>query len=252
MSGQGLYLTVEEERSVLKTKPEINRKGRSRAQGLMEFALVIPLLMAVILGVIEFGFFFFVYSSVNSAAREAVRYGSGAGMSEMSVPYFQDCQGIRAAAQRIGRYAGMSSAQISIGLDQGPDTAVDWSHCPVGEATTSNDAALGDRIVVRIVVPYDPIVSMLGFPSISVRAQSARTILRGMELQGTPGATRTSQYTRTPTQVIFGETPIPTTTQSGGGGSGTEETPEVYPTATQKTPEPPPVCLTPIELGGCE
>ncbi len=148
-------------------------------------------------------------------------------MSEMTVPYFQDCQGIRAAAQRIGRYAGMSTAQISVGLDQGPDTAVDWNHCPTGEATTTNDAELGDRIVVRIVVPYDPIVSMLGFPSISVRVQSARTILRGMELEGTPGVTRTLQYTRTPTQTVFGPTSPPTETQVGGGGGETEETPEI-------------------------
>jgi Flp pilus assembly protein TadG len=225
--------------------------GRAKAQGLVEFALVIPLFLLVLVAVMEFGFFFFVYSSVNSAAREAARFGSGAGDSGSGVLYYQNCQGIRDAAKRIGFYSGLQDAQISVGLDQGPDTTTNWGHCPVGQASTTDLAVLGDRIVVRIVVQYDPIVSMLGFPPITVRAVSARTIVTAMELEGTPYVTRTVQNTRTPTQTIPALN-TPTQTQVGGGG-GEDVTPTPTVTPTQETPEnQPEVCLTPLELGGCE
>ena len=55
----------------------INKK--ERAQGIVEFALVLPLLLVLMLGIIEVGRLLFIYSSVNSASREAARYGSAAG-----------------------------------------------------------------------------------------------------------------------------------------------------------------------------
>jgi Flp pilus assembly protein TadG len=234
-------------------KKHLNRilHGRAKAQGMVEFALVIPLFLLVLVGVIEFGFFFFIYSSVNSAAREAARFGSAAGDSGSGVLYYQNCQGIREAAKRIGSYSGVQDAQISVGLDQGPDTVTNWAHCPVGQASTTDMATLGDRIVVRIVVQYNPIVSMLGFPPITVRAVSARTIVTAMELEGTPYVTRTVQYTRTPTQTIAALN-TPTPTQVGGDG-GEDATPTPTSTPVQETPvSQPTVCLTPLELGGCE
>jgi hypothetical protein len=48
-------------------------------QGIVEFALVRPLLLVLMLGVIEFGRLLFFYSSTFTASREAARYGSAAG-----------------------------------------------------------------------------------------------------------------------------------------------------------------------------
>ena len=222
--------------------------GHAKGQGLMEFALITPLMLVLLLFVIEFGFFFFVYSSVNSAAREASRFGSAAGNSEANVPYYQYCQGIRDAAKRIGLYSGVQDAQISVGLDQGPDTTTDWTHCPVGAGVTSDPAVLGDRIVVRIVVQYTPISSIIGMPPITIRALSARTIVTGMELQGTSVPTRTVQNSRTATQTIPAlNSPTPTMT------GVIPDTPTPTRTGTQPTPENSPEgCQTPLELGGCE
>ncbi len=42
-------------------------------QGLVEFALVLPILMIILLGIIEFGFMFNAKITLNSAAREGAR-----------------------------------------------------------------------------------------------------------------------------------------------------------------------------------
>ena len=100
-------------------------RDHSRAQGMVEFALILPLLLLLLIGIIEFGYYFFIYSSVNSAAREAVRYGAAAGDSANGMPYFQDCTGIRETVKRTGLYAGISDADIDIGYDVGPDDGLE-------------------------------------------------------------------------------------------------------------------------------
>src|SRR5512147_2832453 len=69
---------------------------RERAQGMVEFALVLPLLLLLIFGVIELGRMFVIYSSVNSASREAARYGAASGLSGNNVIYYNDCAGMLA------------------------------------------------------------------------------------------------------------------------------------------------------------
>ena len=148
---------------------------KENGQGLVEFALVIPILLVLLVGVFEFGFFFFVYGSVNNASREAVRYGAGAGDSENGVPYYQDCAGIRATAIRTGLFAGLDESMIEIDYDEGPDAPVNWDGsyeaCP-------GEPELGSRIMVRVTATYEPIVGFLNFPPIPIVAESARTIIK--------------------------------------------------------------------------
>jgi hypothetical protein len=196
-------------------------RGRRRGQGMVEFALAIPFILMLFGGLIEFGFFFFVYSSVNTASREAARYGAAAGNSEYGIQYFRDCRGIREAARRIGEYSGLQDSEIDIGMDHGPGTSVDWTHCPVGQNVAANEIPLGDRLVVYIHVTYQPIASFLGIPPIEIRSRSARTIVRELDIIDTP-------------------LPPP----------ATEPPPEASPPPTEVTPDPP-TCTTPEELGGC-
>ena len=52
---------------------KVNRMKRSKGQSLVEFALVMPLLMLILIGIIEFGFMFSGYLSLTNASREAAR-----------------------------------------------------------------------------------------------------------------------------------------------------------------------------------
>lgn len=52
----------------------IRKFGRSEnAQSLVEFALILPLLLVILLGIVEFGWLFNAKITLTSAAREAVR-----------------------------------------------------------------------------------------------------------------------------------------------------------------------------------
>jgi Flp pilus assembly protein TadG len=55
----------------------IRRSGpRSRGQALVEFALVFPIFMLVLFGIIDVGRYVYVSNSLNEASREGARYGS--------------------------------------------------------------------------------------------------------------------------------------------------------------------------------
>ena len=47
------------------------RVGNLRAQSMVEFALVLPMLLLLVVGIIELGYALFVYVEVQNAAREA-------------------------------------------------------------------------------------------------------------------------------------------------------------------------------------
>jgi Flp pilus assembly protein TadG len=73
-------------------------KAPAKGQSLLEFALMLPLLLLIVLGIIEFGRIFLLYTEASNAAREGARYGVAAGDSPNSVPRYLDCDEIRAAA----------------------------------------------------------------------------------------------------------------------------------------------------------
>jgi Flp pilus assembly pilin Flp len=52
------------------------RRKESRGAAAVEFALVLPLLLMVVLGTIDWGWYFFVSQVVTNAAREGARVGS--------------------------------------------------------------------------------------------------------------------------------------------------------------------------------
>jgi len=51
-------------------------KKREEGQALVEFALVLPILLILLLGIVEFGQIYFSYILTQSASRDAARYGS--------------------------------------------------------------------------------------------------------------------------------------------------------------------------------
>lgn len=58
---------------VIKVKVIRKLVRNEKAQSLVEFALILPLLLVILLGIIEFGWFFNAKITLTSAAREGVR-----------------------------------------------------------------------------------------------------------------------------------------------------------------------------------
>ena len=51
-------------------------RRRERGQELVEFALILPLLLLLMVGIFEFGYVVFAYNTLSNAVREGARYGS--------------------------------------------------------------------------------------------------------------------------------------------------------------------------------
>lgn len=213
------------------------RNNTTKGQGMVEFALALPIFLLIIMGIIAFGHIMFAYSMTLAATREAARYGSAVGISASGVPYYQDCDGIRAAALRIGRLAGLNESGIQIGYQEYA-AGTTYGDCPAGG--WGPNVNMGDRIVISTTVNYQTIVPVFPIPPFQIRSTSARTILKGVSAgqaptlppyaSPTPGpsptATATATFTSTPT-----DTPV-TPTETSTATSTPTKTPTRTPTPT--------------------
>src|SRR5215208_4546435 len=90
--------------------------NKKPAQAMAEFAIALPVLLLLLYGIIEAGRLLFIYSTVVTASRQAARYGTttgdggGAtpiyGAPRATVPRYDDCAGIRGAANAAGFLSG--------------------------------------------------------------------------------------------------------------------------------------------------
>jgi hypothetical protein len=152
------------------------RKGRSLGQGIVEFALALPLILLLVLGIIEFGRLTITYIAISSASREAARYGAAVGDYDSVIlrPY-EDCPGILDAAKRItDAFLQIDDSNISIQYDKGPGTTI-YSTCPPG----AESVQLGDRIIVQITVTYETLVP-IGIDHFLLVSESKRTIMKNI------------------------------------------------------------------------
>lgn len=60
------------------------RIGRQDGQGLVEFALVLPILLLLLLGIVQFGLLFGTQLNIENASREGARLASVLGQTETS------------------------------------------------------------------------------------------------------------------------------------------------------------------------
>jgi Flp pilus assembly protein TadG len=142
-------------------KQKHKRSGRryESGQGLVEFALVIPVVLLTLMGIADFGRLFAVYSNMFNAAREGTRYG---------VVNPMDVAGITGAARSKISLTDPALADIDVRFDGGPGT----SEKPVGAVT------IGDRVIVT--VEYDvemmtPFIRVIA-QQLHIKSRATRTI----------------------------------------------------------------------------
>ncbi|MFC1996193.1 TadE/TadG family type IV pilus assembly protein [Chloroflexota bacterium] len=229
------------------------------AQGMVEFALILPVLLLLIIGIVESGRLLFFYSSITSASREGARYGSAVGQVG-STSRYEDCAGIRTAALKAGAFASLENDNITIQYDNG--ASVKDSACP-----PTSDIKLADRVVVTAAGNFKPVIPLLDvfFPEdgLDIISTTARTIIKEVAIKGTPlptdtlppgvpTATPTDTPTPTPTDT---PTATPTDTPTETSTPTATNTSTSVPTATKTVPPPPtntptatPVCPIPDSI----
>ena len=147
------------------------RKG----QGMVEFAIVFPFLLLLLFGIFEFGRIMFTYSVALTATRDAARYGAAIQDIGGGISQYEDCTGIREAAKRIGRFAGISDANITIKYSNA--SGIYSSVCP-----PTMDVEPADTISVTIDTSVTPVTPIGNFNPIPINSSSSRTILKNVKL----------------------------------------------------------------------
>lgn len=223
----------------------VNPGSRRRGQGLVEFMLILPVLLLITLGIVEFGRIFAIYSMVTSASREAARYGASVGDNGGGTPRYLDCPGMRDAARRMAVLTGLNDSDIQISYDHG-DTSSVIATCD--SHPRPYEIALGDRVVVRVNAHYDPIVPLVNIPVHTITSMTARTILKEINVGPTPtfgGPVYTPTSSNTPNPAW---TPTNTPTPSNTPTATATDTPGPTPTPTTTNTVPPTPTPIPVPL----
>lgn len=93
------------------------RASRRRGASAVEFALIAPLLLTVVFGIIEFGYLFMARQMVHHAAADATRTAI--------LPGYTDAD-VRASAQgQLASSLNLSTGQVIVTRDQATDAATD-------------------------------------------------------------------------------------------------------------------------------
>jgi Flp pilus assembly protein TadG len=155
-----------------------------RAQAIAEFAIALPVLLMVLIGIFEVGRMVFIYAAVNNASREAARYASAYGLGGNGIEKYRDCAGIQETATRSAYFAKITSVTIEYWHPQkdanGNDVVTSgvlsesilYSAC-----SSSVNVASGDRVKVTVTAPYKPIITLIPLRQRIFQTSSTRTIL---------------------------------------------------------------------------
>lgn len=193
---------------------------RRRAQSMVEFAMIAPLLFLFILGIIEMGYALFVYTSVQNAAREGARAAA-----------VRPCADGADTTQIKNATLSRMPALVDVASIDPSAIGITYSN---GSATTAD---FGDTVTVTLAYQFqllDPLTQRL-IPQVNVNATASRDLTTGCAS----------------TVVVL--TPVPTNTP--GGPTNTPGGPTDTPTNTPgpgtptATPTSPAMCTVPNFVG---
>jgi len=182
--------TIMLSKSSLKKAHKTGRHG----QAIVEFAIVLPILMVLLVGILEVGRMLFMYAAVSNASREAVRFGSAVGFDDDGFHKYRHCAGIKAMAQRSAFFVSAANLTVDIRYDKGPndpvyadghgpDNSTEWNlltRCDLASGEDT-DVSLDDdvryRVLVSVAAPYRPMVTLIPISARTFTSSSARTII---------------------------------------------------------------------------
>lgn len=144
----------------------IARNGRPRGQALVEFALIIPIVLFILFGILDLGRYAYSLNALNEAARESARTGSVSLRAECTGMTREECieHIVRARLQTVP----LASITVTTTCEH---VNADGSRSTV--AVTS--CRTNDLLVVAIDAPFNPstpvISGLLGTPNMNGTAR---------------------------------------------------------------------------------
>jgi Flp pilus assembly protein TadG len=151
-----------------------------RGATLIEFAIVVPLLLLLLFGIVEVSRLVAEFTSIRTAAREGARFATTTDVSG-GVPHYRDCSGIIEAAQAksvLGATGNISVTWTS------PATPAYIHTCT--SADTSNDpdqkeVVSGTIVLVEVISTFETVIPLLApfFDGIELDTEQSREIFVG-------------------------------------------------------------------------
>ena len=153
------------------------RKSRIgfRAQAMVEFAIALPVLLVLLIGIMELGRMVLTYALVINASRDAVRYASAIGRGEDGYNKYNNCVGIKKAAQQSAYIVTLSSTSISYTDGSGTSAGV----CDLTSNGEDPDVTVDSnyRVTITVQASYKPIIKLIPLGTRTFTSTSSRTIL---------------------------------------------------------------------------
>jgi Flp pilus assembly protein TadG len=174
---------------------------RSRGQAFVEFALILPVLLLILLAAIDFGRVLFSWIEVTNAAREGAAY---------AILNPTDLNGItvRAAQETsVQGQRGEGSLEVAVACrDSATQAAVACNNAPV--------AGLGSQVTVDVARPFTFFTPLIGgaFPGFRLGASATGFFLSPVNGTTTTTTTTTASTTTTTTTASTTTTTTSTTT----------------------------------------
>ena len=166
-----------------KNKNKIKCLG-GKGQAIAEFAIALPILLLILVGLFEVGRMVFIYSAVTNGSRNAVRYASAVGLGSDGLTKYNNCAVIKEIAVESAYLAPVTSVVIT--YDDGSGVALPGdSNCDVwtsGSVDTGIDVSSGDRVTVQVTAQYKPMVSLIPFTTLDIVSTNSRTIFGIIDL----------------------------------------------------------------------
>jgi hypothetical protein len=183
------------------------RNRRERGQGLVEFALVLPIFLLLLVGIFDLGHVVWANDALANAAREATRYAivhggvasntcpvgppAGSAVIPPGPPFPPSCpnpspskQSVRDAATNFARLAG-TNVTVYVCYWRVTDTMPDVQACDNAitddtadtDLTSGRDNSRGNKVTVLVQANVGLIApSFFGFQSISLQATSTMLV----------------------------------------------------------------------------
>lgn len=163
----------------------IRSKNEATGQGMVEFALVLPILFLVLFGLFEIARAVFIYGTVVTAAREASRYGSAATWDNIAWErvykgQYLDCAGILAKANNIDFLSTFTQVTVQYFRNNTRIATCQGSAFVYDDPTY--EIKSGDRIVVEVRGLFTPVVQIAPLTALTFRSESRRTLLGCVDL----------------------------------------------------------------------
>jgi Flp pilus assembly protein TadG len=168
-------------------RPSSGMRRRSRGQGLVEFALVFPVLVLLLFGVLDMGRAVYAYSTIGNAARQGARvaavnqiFNSNECVQDMPVETVGSTHtSITACAIRAAQSLNVQAGDVHVAYSAPVGTSLS---CPAAADTTPSSGQLDLGCIASVTVDYTftpltPVISQM-FASIPMASTSQMPIER--------------------------------------------------------------------------